>query len=261
MQKKGSEPSFDEPWHMSDVVLVVEDNRFHVHRSTLSMWSPVFERMFSCGNMERNANEITLPGKKAHEIKDMLLAIYPTSKPISEENCYYLLSLAQEYQMEQLTERCETYLLQREKTPFQAIDFLVIAHSFNMAELRRQCIEIAKHMSLSELRKHEKYMQIEPEFGRQLAERRIEMLEIKVTGLESKANSMRKDLKESCEATVKDLGRFYYRQRYPDGRQNLKTYNECLRFLDEIAHEDGGVCVMMNLLQQKIKKLYEPQHI
>lgn len=261
MQRKGSEPTFEEHWHMSDVIFHVDDKKFHVHKATLSMWSPVFEKMFTSGNMERNSNEITLHGKKAHEIKEMLLAIYPTSKQITEENCYYLLSLAQEYQMEQLTERCETYLLQREKTPFQAIDFLVIAHTFNMIELRRQCIEISKHMSLSELRKHEKYLQIEPEYGRQLAERRIEMLELKVSGLESKANSIRKELKEGCETTVKDLGRFYYRQKFPDGRQNLRTYSESLRFLDEIAHEDGGVCVMLNLLQQRIKKIYEPQRI
>ncbi|KXJ28032.1 BTB and MATH domain-containing protein 36 [Exaiptasia diaphana] len=261
MQKKGSEPSFEDPWHMSDVILCVEDKRFHVHKSTLSMWSPVFEKMFTSPNIDRTGNEITLHGKKSNEIKDMLLVIYPTSKKVTEENCYYLLSLAQEYQMEQLSERCESYLLRREKTPFQAIDFLVIAHTFNMTELRRQCIEIAKHMSLSELRKHEKYLQIEPEYGRQLAERRIEMLELKVSALEGKANSARKELKESCETAVKDLGRFYYRQKYPDGRQNLRAYNECSRLLEEVAHEDGGVCVMFNLLQQKLKKIYEPQHM
>ena len=184
MQKKGSEPDFSEPWHLSDVVLVVEDKKFHVHKGTLSMWSPVFEKMFSSEFREKTASEIPLPGKNATEIKEMLLVIYPTSKPISENNCYFLLSLAREYQMEQLTERCEKYLLQREKTPHQAIDFLVLANEFNMEDLCKQCVEIAKHISITELRRQEKYALIAPENGKQLAERRVELLENKILSSE-----------------------------------------------------------------------------
>ena len=33
-------PDFSKPWKCSDVVLVVEDQKFHVHRYTLAMWSP-----------------------------------------------------------------------------------------------------------------------------------------------------------------------------------------------------------------------------
>ena len=58
-------PDFSEPWKFSDVVLVVEDQKFHVHRSTLSIWSPVFETMFTSMFKEKNINEIPLPGKKA----------------------------------------------------------------------------------------------------------------------------------------------------------------------------------------------------
>ena len=108
------------------------------------MWSPVFEKMFSSEFKEKSASEIPLPGKNAAEIKELLLVIYPTSKPISENNCYFLLSLAREYQMEQLTERCEKYLLQREKTPHQAIDFLVLANEFNMEDLCKQCFDCTR---------------------------------------------------------------------------------------------------------------------
>ena len=38
---------FVEPWTFSDVVLVVEDQKFHVHRSILAIWSPVFKKMFT----------------------------------------------------------------------------------------------------------------------------------------------------------------------------------------------------------------------
>ena len=63
---------FSEPWKLSDVALVVEKKRFHVHRSTLAFWSPVFERMFTSDCKEKNSEEIPLPGKKAREVNELL---------------------------------------------------------------------------------------------------------------------------------------------------------------------------------------------
>lgn len=62
-------PKFSQPWHFSDVVLSVEGTKFHVHKSTLSMWSPVFEKMFTSDFAEKDAEEIELPGKKSREVE------------------------------------------------------------------------------------------------------------------------------------------------------------------------------------------------
>ena len=70
-------PDFSEPWKLSDVVLLVEEQKFHVHRSTLAFWSPVFERMFTSDFKEKNSDEIPLLGKKASEIKELLQIMYP----------------------------------------------------------------------------------------------------------------------------------------------------------------------------------------
>lgn len=40
------------------------------------MWSPVFEKMFTSEFVERDAKEITLPGKKADEIEALLKIMY-----------------------------------------------------------------------------------------------------------------------------------------------------------------------------------------
>ena len=109
-------PDFSEPWKFSDVVLVVEDQKFHVHRSTLSIWSPVFETMFTSMFKEKNLYEIPLPGKKASDIKELLLIIYQTKsgkawKSITDENCHFLVKLADEYQMDDIRKRCEDVLV------------------------------------------------------------------------------------------------------------------------------------------------------
>lgn len=70
-------PHFSEPWKFSDVFLVVEDRQFHVHRNILALWSPVFEKMFASEFQEKRRHEIPLPGKKANEIHELLLMIYP----------------------------------------------------------------------------------------------------------------------------------------------------------------------------------------
>ena len=115
---------FSQPWQFSDVVLVVEEDRFHVHRCILGMWSEVFTTMFTSQFKEKTAKEIPLPGKKSAEIKEMLLVIYPTSaKPIYESNYAVLLDLAKEYMMSKLTEKCETYLMDRLFKTLHAKDF------------------------------------------------------------------------------------------------------------------------------------------
>ena len=67
---------FAEPWEDSDLILAVEDKKFHVHRLILSMNSPVFKAMFKSGFQEATSNEIPLSGKKANEVLDFLKQFY-----------------------------------------------------------------------------------------------------------------------------------------------------------------------------------------
>ena len=67
---------FAESWEDSDLVLVVEDEKFHVHRQILSIHSPVFKAMLNTQFKEATAKEIPLPGKKADEILDFLKQMY-----------------------------------------------------------------------------------------------------------------------------------------------------------------------------------------
>ena len=71
---------FSEPWEDSDLILTVEDEKFHVHRLILSMNSPVFKAMFKSGFQEANNNEIQLPGKRGNEVLDFLKQFYIQEK-------------------------------------------------------------------------------------------------------------------------------------------------------------------------------------
>ena len=67
---------FSDPWKDSDLALVVENEKFHVHRLILSLNSPVFEAMFKSQFKESTTNEIPLPEKNARGVLDFLKIIY-----------------------------------------------------------------------------------------------------------------------------------------------------------------------------------------
>ena len=68
---------FCEPWEDSDLIFVVEEEMFHVHRQIMNIHSPVFKAMLkSAAIKEDTATEIPLPGKKADEFLDFLKILY-----------------------------------------------------------------------------------------------------------------------------------------------------------------------------------------
>lgn len=91
---------FSRPRDFSDVVLMVEGEMFHVHRSILAMWSPVFSRMFTADFREKTAQVVPLPEKKWSEIKEMQLVTHTSSaKQIDGNNYDFLLYPGEEYLM------------------------------------------------------------------------------------------------------------------------------------------------------------------
>ena len=187
---------FSEPWILSDVVLVVEEERLHVHRDILMMWSEVFTTMFTSQFKEKTAEEVPLPGKKSAEIKEMLLVIYPTSeKTINKDNYAFLLDLAKEYMMAKLTEKCETFLMYGSQKPYglpenaplctaflDCLDLLDIAQNYGLERLQMACIKQAKDVSLKKLRNHQMYKNEKITFSnyRKIVEGRMKRLENKL---------------------------------------------------------------------------------
>ena len=172
MSNQADSLDFSKPWELSDVLLVVEEERFHVHRCILGMWSEVFSTMFTSLFKEKTDEEVPLPGKKSAEIKEMLLVIYPTSaKPIDGSNYAFLLDLAKEYMMTKVTEKCEKYLIDRlgSASNFQGrckcgnlkrnyvrmgdcLELLIIAQNYGLDRLETACIERAKKIQFAELK-------------------------------------------------------------------------------------------------------------
>ena len=172
---------FLKPWKLSDLVLVVEDQKFHVHRGILALWSPVFEKMFTSEFKEKNNEEIPLPGKKASDIKQLLLLLYPSLevKPVTKNNCYFLFELAHEYQIESIARKCEAGMASMVKKGMEndVLAMLIYGQKYELKTLISTCIHEARRLTLMELKTHKRSLEIEPDNYIQIAEGIILRLE------------------------------------------------------------------------------------
>ena len=119
----------------------------------LAFWSPVFEKMFTSEFQEKGKNEVPLPGKKASEMRELLVLIYPSVKgrAITKESCYFLVKLAHEYQMEAIVERCENFMAQNVRmTKESVLADLMFAQTYKLEKLKLATVTHAHRFSLDE---------------------------------------------------------------------------------------------------------------
>lgn len=125
---------------VSSVVLLVENREVFASREVLALCSPVFRKMFESDFRERSAESIPLPGKQLRDFLEFLLCLYPdTQQPITDENVFPVLALADEYQVTILTRKCADYLMSRcsdNNTPMsELVNILLWSDLYNMKDL------------------------------------------------------------------------------------------------------------------------------
>ncbi|XP_020606667.1 BTB and MATH domain-containing protein 38-like [Orbicella faveolata] len=191
-------PDFSQPWKLSDLVLVVEEERFHVHKAMLAFWSPVFEKMFTSEFQEKDKNEVPLPGKKASEIEEMLRQIYPsvTERAITQENCYFLVKLAHEYQMAAIVTRCEDFMTNKVKVKAKEsiLADLVFAQTYKLKKLKLASVTQAHCLSLEELKTYEMLDQIQPDNLQEIMEGIIKRLQRELNGARTQLQERQKKI-------------------------------------------------------------------
>ena len=230
------------------MVLVVEDLKFHVHRSILAIWSPVFEKMFTTEFKEKNNDEIPLPEKKASQIKQLLCMLYPSSEEIqvTKENCYFLLELAHEYRIEPIVKKCESFMafMVKEKMEHN-LAMLIYGQKYQLKTLISTCIDGARRLSLKELKQYKE--EIEPDNYLLIAEGIIQRLETQCD--------------EVREGSLKCLARvcqnLYWHDREKDNSRAPDTDVVLNRLLKDVDKSSGDVvchslkCVAEELMAQK----------
>lgn len=273
-----TELDFSRPWKMSDVVLVVEDEKFHVHRNVLALWSPVFEKMFTSNFREKSKGEIRLPGKQAESVKALLWMIYPPANDeITLENYSAILELAHEYQISSIVEKCEDFLItlagrissptSLRKYDEDIISLLILAQNYKLQSVRDACVLYAGRLSLTELKEHDLYDQIEPENYAVILEAIIERMQRFQNSLPSreilrgiKAKGIRK-----IDAIVKLMLKHSSHKNFVASRDVLGTHEDAIEAyllalkMDSTSHScpemHNLICPGLNVFAPLLKHL------
>ena len=274
-----TELDFSKPWKMSDVVLVVEDEKFHVHRNVLALWSPVFEKMFTSNFREKSKGEIRLPGKQADSVKALLLMIYPPANDeITLDNYSAILELAHEYQISSVVEKCEDFLVMLaglissptsilRKYDEDIISLLILAQNYKLQSVRDACVLYAGKLSLTKLKEHDLFDQIEPENYAEILEAIIERMQrfqdsfpTKETLRGIKAKGIRK-----IDAIVKLMLKHSSHKNFVASRDVLGTHEDAIEAyllalkMDNTSHScpemHNVVCPGLNVFAPLLKQL------
>ena len=235
---------FSKPWKMSDVVLLVEDERFHVHRNVLVLlvlWSPVFEKMLNAASREKSKSEIWLAGKNADSVKTLQIMMYPPGNDeVTSENYREILELATEYQIASIVEKCECFLvdelnfdtLQKSSNHQDPISLLILAQKYELKELESVCVKYASRYNLKELQEHELYDSIEEENYTNILESIVSRMDHARVSLPSKETL--KEIKakgiENVDAIVKNLLKHASHKNFSSGRE-LNTQDDVEAYL------------------------------
>ncbi|CAL2034383.1 unnamed protein product [Caenorhabditis brenneri] len=99
---------------VSDVVLVVRNQKFYVSKYTLASHSAYFNALFLGPYKEANMPEITLHGVDPFDIQNYLEFLY-LQPSITDETVEGLLLLADQYDTGILKEKCEDFLIKDSK--------------------------------------------------------------------------------------------------------------------------------------------------
>ena len=140
MATGNDENVFASPWNDSDLVLIVQDQELHVHRSILTLLSPVFKAMLDGHFKEASEDKITLKEKNLTSMVLFLKVLYPPSifkesRPtLNDESRLSVMALAEEYQCVNLIKHC---IDEVEITPENVLPILPYAAKYNQTALPR----------------------------------------------------------------------------------------------------------------------------
>lgn len=184
---------FQSEWNNSDQVLVVQNKELHVHRCMLSLWSPVFDRMFNSNFKEKESRRVELKGKLLTEIEELLHVLYERAD-ITDDNFDFLLEFSEEYQITQLRNECIKFLQTVDRSGKNATKYLSISARFSIPFIKEECINELACIPHSELEKDENYSELNEQLKNAILTARVKRLEVKAGKHNSIMNSLTKYL-------------------------------------------------------------------
>ncbi|XP_062605982.1 uncharacterized protein LOC134267788 [Saccostrea cucullata] len=196
------------PFPPTDVIFEVEGKDIHLNKQTLMERSPVFKTMFESDFIEKGKETIPLPGKKYEEFVNFLYTFYNPElvAPITEKNVLVVGSLADEYQIMDLKDKCESFILDHCKQVSEnrgiridvetLLDYATYAENHNMTSALSLIIKLCSKHSTESLKKANLEAKVSADTHRQILDVRCSLMERQVATSVEKGEQTISDLME-----------------------------------------------------------------
>ena len=126
--------------HLSDVVLLVGDRKFPVHRAILAARSPVFRAMFTSNMKESVAEEIQIEDMEPDVMEELLRCVYTDQVPV-ECGCDMLIAFDR-FGLISLFDRCQKSLLIEDEN---ALELFALGDDLKAKHLKMRILEFLKN--------------------------------------------------------------------------------------------------------------------
>lgn len=253
-QPSGEEDAFTKKSWTEDLTLIVQGKKMYVSKAVLALASPVFTRMFESDFMEKNKEEIELKDKKHVDVVEFLLSIYPsTRKPVTMDNVFQILPLADEYQVDSLKKDCEQCLMQElsarwgHKCCVTICRFLQQAALYGLDKLEETCIEELRHKTQREIDTGESAYSLPLECKNKLLvrlnlqlEENMKVANEKIEQLKREKKSMKNDLElYKSNYFEREMKR---REDFFDKEEDLAVQGVIKLNIENVSKIDGMKC-------------------
>lgn len=154
------ENTFLSPSEERNFALIVENAKLWVSREVLSMYSPVFKKMFYGNFHEATQNEIELPEKRKEELIEFLRCLFfcPTRRKVDSSNIFAMLKLSDEYDVDDLKNRCKRFLEQEVKKMKagnkDVLTYTIHFARYELTDLLKICIPYAATLPVDVINEH-----------------------------------------------------------------------------------------------------------
>ncbi|XP_077992203.1 kelch-like protein 24 [Glandiceps talaboti] len=133
---------------LCDVVLIVENRKFPVHRNVLSACSPYFKSMFEGSRfIESRQKEVKLMSLSSQAVESLLNYVYTDKITISDSNAEGIIAASDLFLLQKVREYCAQYWTQT-----LCVDNVLSAYrnadTYNLDQLRKEAESfLSKHFS------------------------------------------------------------------------------------------------------------------
>uniref|UniRef100_A0A0N4Z3I9 BTB domain-containing protein n=1 Tax=Parastrongyloides trichosuri TaxID=131310 RepID=A0A0N4Z3I9_PARTI len=122
----------------NNTVLKINGNQIFVNKHYLALYSQYFENLFISNNEEPNNNIYLLENLRIADFIELLEAIYPSQKKVTEKNVKVLLELSDRFIIPSLYNKCENFLIVTKKMEW--VEKIVLAERYCLSKLYEFCM-------------------------------------------------------------------------------------------------------------------------